>query len=686
MMITFTQRTHYISLRFINLLISAVTYCAIFMILTGCEKEDDIDPLAPLACFEAPAGDLFVDISINFNAFCSKNAVEYQWAFNDGWETSQKEFTRTFSEPGNYTLSLTVTDSLGAIATDSKSFTIQASPYIIHEGLIDTEEIWEEGLHLIKNDVMINGGSVIIEPGAEIFVNKGKSIFIGDTFEHSTVSLFKAEGTADKPISFKPASGLDEPGEWGHLYFTPNTSPESSLVHCNISYGGKGFIYLFANDNFEDHGIISIEDCKIKIENTTIKGGLSHGIRTFKDDYYAVPGFTSFNNNTLTENIGHPIMIEMNGVHTIGINNNYPEEKGILVFGWNFLQEEETWKKQAVPYEIEDRLLIGGNSATGSYHLIIEPGVEITFQKEAFMIVESSGSLIAVGTASAPISFSSAEAVKAQGDWDQVKVIGQSRFEYCTFEYGGSGHDIDWPGLLHIRSEGTTVNNCTFRESLTDGLLFVKGDLTNSSNNVFSNCTRYGMTVVAHLAHLVNTSHTFNCDKNIHIKSTNTALIENVTWVKRNFPYYFSGGWSIQNNYNGTGSLTIAPGTEIRFLPEARISVYGAFIADGTSEPIILTIDEVHRADKSYYWKGIVFNSGTSADSKMINCKVSYGGNNPGYPDIGMIHCSSTSGIPALMDNEINNSAGHGISLDFASPVMSGNTFSGNTAQDVYTY
>ncbi|MDQ3392927.1 MAG: hypothetical protein M3512_02245, partial [Bacteroidota bacterium] len=156
-------------------------------------------------------------------------------------------------------------------------------------------------------------------------------------------------------------------------------------------------------------------------------------------------------------------------------------------------------------------------------------------------------------------------------------------------------------------------------------------------------------------------------------------------WQKRGYPYYLSGEFEIRNNVNGAGSLTIAPGTEINFLPGAGILVDGTFIADGTSNPIIFTVDEANRSDTKNYWGGIIFTSGTSSSSKMVNCKVSYGGFNTYYTSRGMIHCSGTSNTPTIKDNQINNSANHGISLDNASPVMSGNTFLGNNGENIYT-
>ena len=645
--------------------------------LTGCSKEETPNPLAPVACFDVPAANLFVDASINFNASCSKNSFSYKWEFNDGWTSGLKEFTRTFTKSGNYTLSLTITDSLGITSIRKESFVIQPSPYIIHEGIITANEVWVEGLHLIKNNVTIDGGSVVVEPGATIYFNKGQSIYVGQSNFISSASLFKAVGTSAKPINFLPVSGIQAPGEWGHIYFTKNSSALSSLIFCNFQYGGKSGSYQF-NDTFSNHGVIEIDNCSISIENTKIQSSINFGINLSGGGK-----FTTFTNNTLTGNGSNPIKIDINWAHTIGSNNNIQSEKGILLYNRNFLQANATWKKQTVGYEFNDIALIGDAYSAGSYNLTIEPGTKLLFKNGNFMEVASTASLTATGTSAEPIIFSSAQPVKAKGDWRNVEVWGASTFRYCQFEYGGlpSLNTTDWYGMLTISSATTTVNNCTFRESATDGLSASRGDLVNSSNNIFSGCDGYGLTVAAHIAHLVNNTHTFNCNKNIHIQAMPVALNANATWPKRNFPYYLSGEFDIR----GVGSLTIEPGVEIRFLPGSELIV-GNFVADGTTSPIIFTLDETYRAIKEKYWKCIYFTSGTSAASKIINCKISFGGYNPGYPDTGMIHCSSTVNKPTIMNNEITNSASHGISLNFASPIISGNIFSGNTGQDIHSF
>lgn len=57
-----------------------------------------------------------------------ESLVAYTWNWSDGAVTTGYESTRTFSEPGNYDVSLTVRDAEGRTATARASFTIEVVP------------------------------------------------------------------------------------------------------------------------------------------------------------------------------------------------------------------------------------------------------------------------------------------------------------------------------------------------------------------------------------------------------------------------------------------------------------------------------------------------------------------------------------------------------------------------------
>lgn len=56
-------------------------------------------------------------------------------------------------------------------------------------------------------------------------MNKGSSIFIGHEETSNAAALIIAEGTAEKPVIFRPASGAETPGSWGHIFISRTASP-----------------------------------------------------------------------------------------------------------------------------------------------------------------------------------------------------------------------------------------------------------------------------------------------------------------------------------------------------------------------------------------------------------------------------------------------------------------------------
>lgn len=67
-------------------------------------------------------------------------------------------------------------------------------------------------------------------------MNKGSSIFIGHEETSNAAALIIAEGTAEKPVIFRPASGAETPGSWGHIFISRTASPQSTFRYCQFLF------------------------------------------------------------------------------------------------------------------------------------------------------------------------------------------------------------------------------------------------------------------------------------------------------------------------------------------------------------------------------------------------------------------------------------------------------------------
>ncbi|UCE74753.1 MAG: right-handed parallel beta-helix repeat-containing protein, partial [Methanomassiliicoccales archaeon] len=115
------------------------------------------------------------------------------------------------------------------------------------------------------------------------------------------------------------------------------------------------------------------------------------------------------------------------------------------------------------------------------------------------MIVD--GTLVADGTPSSKIKFTSNQSSPAKGDWYTIRLrTDYNLINYTEIEYASYGVFITFFGTHN------TVSNSTFRNCKFDGIY-----ITNSDNNMISNCTitsndRYGVTIYESYA-----THVDNC-------------------------------------------------------------------------------------------------------------------------------------------------------------------------------
>ncbi|MBT3800924.1 MAG: hypothetical protein HOG05_07220 [Bacteroidetes bacterium] len=307
-----------------------------------------------------------------------------------------------------------------------------------------------------------NAGSILnIQEGNTIAFTNGSQIEVGSS--SSTYGTLKAIGTVANPILFTSSATSKTIGDWDGIFLEDGTSNNSEFAHCTFEYGGGYSAYV---------GMVDLTDCSVIINNCSFTNSATYGI-SLNDESY----FVSFDNNTFSTCINHPIKLYANYAHTVGTGNIYNSLLGILVKADIYNQASETWKKQSCAYYIDGTMYI--QSATSS-ELIIEAGNKILFTNGSQIEIGSAsstyGKLVAVGTPAERILFSTAapSGSATAGDWDCIffesGTSTGSILDYCDVSFGG-GYS-SYSGNIDLTKTGTTVtiSNCTITDSESHGI------------------------------------------------------------------------------------------------------------------------------------------------------------------------------------------------------------------------
>jgi hypothetical protein len=117
--------------------------------------------------------------------------------------------------------------------------------------------------------------------------------------------------------------------------------------------------------------------------------------------------------------------------------------------------------------------------------LIIEPGVEVRFEKNVSLTIY--GSFEAVGTKNNPIIITSNEIFPAVGDWNTIEFKGSAndtfRLQYCIIQYAMNAITIGGKGDIHIEKSEIRFNENGIYGNVKDTLTGIR--ILN--NSIFSN-------------------------------------------------------------------------------------------------------------------------------------------------------------------------------------------------------
>lgn len=510
--------------------------------------------------------------------------------------------------------------------------------------------VWD-GNFSVKGTVYVNA-ELTIKPGSIIVFHEDAQLYVQNE------GTIKAEGTAEKPITFK---AREKGADWQRIYINSNAGKSSKFAYCHIS-GAEKAIEVYYN--------------KVSVDNCVIKDCSVNGV------YLNNSEFGSFTANTISDCEEYPLVIPFLQATAVTSDNEI-SGIGIALSGDQVGKKngKVTIHEQTIPYVLTTYYFDINDNA----EVTIEPGVTMSMVENGNIRVGcyTSGKLTAVGTEEKPITFTSNLTDKAAGDWRGIYFdpysSKSSALKNCHIEYAGDGDD----GAVYVYYTAVAIDSCTITNSSSYGVLVNSNEdswLTSFSGNVIKDTERYPLSCNAAAAGVVTTDNELG---EMGIEITGDHLTKKVTWQNLNVPY------TISNNYleiNEGGSLTIMPGVTVLMTENCllRVGLYteGKLVAVGTEEePITFTsaMNDKYPGD----WQGIEFDQYVGAGSILDHCKVLYGGRGNG----ANVDFYYTKGKVTVQNSEIAYSANWGIRVrddDGIMPTLLNNNYHDNGSNYIH--
>lgn len=319
----------------------------------------------------------------------------------------------------------------------------------VHEGEVTGAQTWtaEASPHVVKGELNVReGAKLTIAPCAVVQLVEAAAINVAFPLTPNTGDLV-AVGTEDQPIRIESKEGA----RWNNVFVNAPGTARFAYVTFEGGGGGDESATIVARG---DHELP--RKPILTVDHVTIKSSRGAGIK--------VDGAAAFASGsrdlTITasgaNNPTHPYPLEVgeaavDGIPTGSYKGNAKDEILIqpeVVSGGGGFQEDTTMHNRGVPYHVgKDRfgeLHVG--DGTHDPVLTIEAGVKLLFHKETVLGVEGhatgAAAIRALGTASDPVVFTSAEPTPAAGDWRGFyfgnNVSAKNTLEHVRIEYTGS--------------------------------------------------------------------------------------------------------------------------------------------------------------------------------------------------------------------------------------------------------
>ncbi len=376
---------------------------------------------------------------------------------------------------------------LTPIVTASRSPTVAAHPLATVNacGTITSTTTWTpDNLYVADNC------DVVVSAGVTLTLQAGTAVKFGGAASALIVQgSLAVEGTQANPVAITslhddahgaPApgsSGAPAAGDWYGIHFAEGSA--GNIEHAFIGYAGSGAfnstVYSMISNGYS-YAQVRVMNASLTMRHTTVDSGLRKGV------YLEGTGITPViedvhvadNNDPAWNKPGYAIYQS-----TVNMQPTYSD----LTFSGNDVNAVtiyRDWMTQSVTlggtvFSFECSLTDCPLTIPAGLTLTVAPGTQLLFPAVSAgsypyrLVVETGATLLAEGTPTQPITFTSILTTPQPGDWQGIVVNtgGTARLAHCDVSYGGA----NGYGGLDLHSSDVEVSDCHLHHHLYDGVI-----------------------------------------------------------------------------------------------------------------------------------------------------------------------------------------------------------------------
>ncbi len=359
-------------------------------------------------------------------------------------------------------------------------------------GTINTSTTWTTGnVYSASNCYMsvAAGVTLTIEPG--VIVKFGGACSSYGCVEGSVAlqvdGTLIASGTVDQPVIFTSLADDDHggdtnddgdsvgaAGQWYGLVFIAGS--HGRLDHTWIGYAGSG---VFNGDMGYGRAQVDVRGGDLQLYASTVISGLQKGVYLEGGGITPIIEDVYITDNRMTDGSGDAIYqstISMQPTYSDLILSGNDQDQVIIGRADEALSQDVTLG--GADFGFRCGYTLCETTVPNSTTLTIAPGTFLDFGPSYGIIVADGGALIAQGTVTQPITFTSqlAAAGTANQEWNGVLAQKGStlRLDHCDISYGSDGNFGN--GGLEIDNDDAQVSNCHIHHNKQTGLYIYARD------------------------------------------------------------------------------------------------------------------------------------------------------------------------------------------------------------------